>query len=240
MKKLISLMLILCMACMLIPAMADGGAAGVWYGDYFGAVMVLTLGEDGTSSMEVSGNQLASGTWAEKDGNIEITMTDMSGEASTQVATLADGVLTLADESMSVDFTQEPIESWAPAEVNPNAAAEDFEGEWTIAKVHMLGMMLDAASAGMGDLGIKIENSAISFTGSADSVTSFVGTDPLELSYENGALSFSMEIPNDAVPITFTMKAEMLQDGMMAVTIDMGYGATILYFARAAAEEPAA
>ena len=240
MKKLISLMLILCMACMLVPAMAEGDAAGIWYADYYGTVMILTLGEDGTSSMTVSGNQMGTGTWAENDGKIEITMTDMTGEASTQVTTLADGVLTLADDGMSVDFTQEPIGTWMPAAVNPEAAAEDFDGEWVITKVSMMNMTLDAESAGMGDMGVKIENSAISFTGSAESVTFFLGTDPVQLNYEDGALGLSIDIPNDAQPMTFTVKAELLEDGMMAVTIDMGYGETCMYFTRAEAEEPAA
>ena len=240
MKKLIFLMLILCMACMLISAMADSDAAGVWYADYYGAVMILSLNDDGTSSMTVSGNQTGVGTWIENDGKIEITMTDMTGEASTQVATLADGVLTLADENMSVDFTQEPIEAWMPAAVNPEAVAEDYEGEWAITKVNMMGMMFDPTAAGMGDVGVKIENGAVSFTGSADSVTFYLGTDPVPLAYEGGALGLSIDIPNDAEPITFTLKAEMLEDGMMTVTIDMGYGETYMYFTKIETEEPAA
>ena len=234
MKKLISLMLILCMACMLIPAMAEEESpAGVWYGDYSGAVMILTLGEDGSASMEVSGNVMGTGTWAVVDGKIEITMNDMSGEPSTVVATLADGVLTMADDTMSVDFTREPIEAWAPAEVKADAAAEDFDGEWVVAKVSMMGMMLDAASIGMGDVGVKIENCTVVFSGSSESITFFTGTDPIELPYENGALVYSVDIPNDAEPLTFTMKAELLQDGMLAVTIDMGT-AMALYFTKAA------
>jgi hypothetical protein len=240
MKKLISLMLILCMACMLIPAMAADGAAGVWYANYYGAVMVLTLGEDGTASMTVSGNQMAAGTWAEKDGKIEITMKDVNDEESTQTAALADGVLTIADGSDSVSFTQEPIEDWTPGEVKTDAAAEDFEGEWTITKVNMMGVIIDASAAGMGDLGVKIENGAISFSGSADSITFYIGTDPVQMAFENGALSFSREIPNDAEPMTFVMKAEMLQDGTMALTVDLGYGGTTVYLTKAAAEEPAA
>ena len=240
MKKLISLMLILCMACMLIPAMADGSAAGVWYGDYHGAVMVLTLNEDGTSSMTVSGNQMAAGTWTENDGKIEITMAGAVGEPSTQAATLADGVLTLADETMSVDFTQEPIEAWMPAEVNPEAAAEDYEGEWAIAKVYTLGMLVDADAVGVGDLGVKIENGAISFTGSADFVTFYLGTDPVQLTYEDGVLGISIDIPNDAEPMAYQLTAQMLEDGMLAVTTDMGYGETCMYLTRTEAEEPAA
>ncbi len=236
MKKLISLVLILCMACMLVPAMADDGAAGLWYAEYSGAVMVLSLGEDGTSYMEVAGNRMAEGTWAEKDGKIEITMTDPSGEASTQVATLTDGVLTMGDENMTFNFTKEPIEVWTPAEVNPEAAAEDFEGEWTISKVSMMGMTLDASSAQMGDVGVKIEGGALSFSGGADSVTFFLGNDPIQLAYADGALSFSVGIPNDAEPMTFTIKAEILQDGMMALSIDVGSGAMVMYFTKAAAE----
>ena len=205
MKKLISLVLILCMACMLVPAMADDGAAGLWYAESSGAVMVLSLGEDGTSYMEVAGNRMAEGTWAEKDGKIEITMTDPSGEASTQVATLADGVLTMGDENMTFNFTKEPIEVWTPAEVNPEAAAEDFEGEWIISKVSMMGMTLD-------------------------------GNDPIQLAYADGALSFTVDIPNDAEPMAFTIKAEILQDGMMALSIDVGSGAMVMYFTKAAAE----
>ena len=234
MKKLISLMLILCMTCMLIPAMADG-AAGVWYGDYFGTVMMLTLGEDGTSSLAVSGNEMAAGTWAEKDGKIEITMKDASGEESTQTATLADGVLTLADGSMSVEFTQTPIEAWTPGEVKTDAAAEEFEGEWKADKAGIAGLTVDASAAGMGDFGVKIENGAISFSGSsADSITFFIGTDPIQMTFENGALNFSRDIPNDAEPITFVMKAEMLQDGMMALTIALGSEPIALYLTKAA------
>ena len=236
MKKLISLILILCMACMLVPAMADG-AAGVWYGDYFGTVMMLTLGEDGNSSLAVSGNQMAEGTWTEKDGKIEITMKDASGEESTQTATLADGVLTLADGSMSVEFTQTPIEVWAPGEVKTDAAAEDFEGEWKAVKAGIAGMTVDASAAGMGDFGVKIENGVISFSGSStESVTFFIGTDPFQMTFENGALNFSKDIPNDAEPITLVMKAEMLQDGTMALTIDLASEPMVVYLTKAAAE----
>ena len=62
MKKLISLILILCMACILVPATAEDGAAGEWYADYHGTVMILALNADGTSSMTVSGNQMGEGT----------------------------------------------------------------------------------------------------------------------------------------------------------------------------------
>ena len=71
MKKLISLLLILCMACMLIPAVAEDSAAGTWYmaemtqgemtfaPSQLGMTWSLTLAEDGTASsvMEMMGEK---------------------------------------------------------------------------------------------------------------------------------------------------------------------------------------
>ena len=51
MKKLFSLILALCMACMMIPAVAEEGVAGEWYASLGGMTMVLNLAEDGTAEM---------------------------------------------------------------------------------------------------------------------------------------------------------------------------------------------
>ena len=233
MKKLISLMLILCMACMLVPAMADSGFVGVWYGEYSGTVMVIGLNEDGTCYVEVGGNRMSEGTWVENDGKAEITMGDPTGGASTQVATLADGVMTLEDANMSVSFTQEPIEQWQPAEVNPEAAAEDFDGDWTLAKVSMMGITADPAAAGMGDVAIKVEGGNVIFSGSTESLAMFVGNEPIQLNYENGMLIYSVDITEG---MSLAIKAEILQDGMLALTFDIAGQAMALYFTKVVAE----
>ena len=41
-----------------------------------------------------------------------------------------------------------------------------------------------------------------------------------------------MKIPNGAELITFTIGAELPQDGMPPVTIDMGCGAAVMYFVK--------
>ena len=46
MKKLFSLILAVCMACMMIPAVAEEGVAGEWYASLGGMTMVLNLGDD--------------------------------------------------------------------------------------------------------------------------------------------------------------------------------------------------
>ena len=65
MKKLMALLMALCMGCMLIPAMAEGNSpVGSWYlfsaetqgmtlsVDGIGLSMVITLNEDGTCTLD--------------------------------------------------------------------------------------------------------------------------------------------------------------------------------------------
>jgi len=240
MKKLISLLLILCMTCMLIPAMAEEDISGEWYANHYGIDMILTLNADGTASMAITGmGEPGNGTWSLDGEKFVLTIVQNGVEDSTE-GTLADGKLTITAGEQIIEFGRERAEGITIAEVNPNAAAEDFEGEWTISYVSMAGMTLDAAAGGMGDVGVKIENGAVSFTGNADAVTFFLGTDPIPLTYENGALIYTIDIPNDIQPMSFTIKAEILQDGMMSVSVDTGNSTMALYFTKTAAEEPAA
>ena len=241
MKKLVSLILVLCMACMLIPAMAEDDITGEWYCSYYGMAITMTLNADGTAAMTASVQDgVTPAAWTLEGDKFVLTVTDDEGNAQVTEGVYADGKLTLDDDGRLMEFGREPVEAYAAPAVNPDAAAEDFEGEWTITAVDMAGMHADAAAAGMGDIGIRIENGAVSFTGAAEAVTFFVGTDPLQTTCENGALTYAVELPNDAEPVTVTVRAEMLQDGTMAVTLDTGYGVTVMYFTRAAAEEPAA
>ena len=56
MKKLISLILVFCMAVILVPALAESAdIVGEWTADYSGYSVVLTLNANGTFSMEVAG-----------------------------------------------------------------------------------------------------------------------------------------------------------------------------------------
>ena len=237
MKKMISLVLVLCMACMLIPAMADDDITGEWYASFYGAPMRMTLNADGTASMAMGDTEMGTAVWTFSDGKFSMTE-DESGVVSE--GTLVDGVLTIEDDEQLIEFTREPVQGITVAEVNPAAAAEDFEGTWSVAYVGLENMLVDAVAA--GDVpNVKIENGALSFFGDgADSMTFFFGEDAIPLAYENGAMSYSVEVPNDAQQFTAAVKAELLQDGMLAVTVDLGGDTMVMYFTSAAAEEPAA
>ncbi len=237
MKKLISLVLILCMACMLIPAIADDDISGEWYASFYGVPMTMTLNADGTASMAVGDTDMGTAVWTFSDGKFTMTE-DESGVVSE--GALVDGVLTIEDDEQLIEFTREPVQGITVAEVNPAVVAEDFEGTWSVTYAGLENMLVDAVAA--GDVpDVKIENSALSFFGDgADSMTFFFGEAAIPLTYENGTMNYSIEIPNDAQSLTAAVKAEILQDGMLAVTVDLGGDAMVMYYTKAAAEEPAA
>ena len=112
MKKLISPALILCMACMALPALGESaGTTGTWYLNEMvmgttainpadmGLVWTLTLNEDGTaaSAQTMMGKtNEAAGTWREEAGTVYLAFTHSDGEVGDeQPLTLADGLLTL-------------------------------------------------------------------------------------------------------------------------------------------------
>ena len=74
MRKLISLILVFCMAVILVPALAESaGIVGEWTADYSGYSVVLTLNANGTFSMEGAGMGGADGTWVLEGEALSLT-----------------------------------------------------------------------------------------------------------------------------------------------------------------------
>ena len=231
MKKLFSLVLALCMACMMIPAVAEEGITGEWYTSMSGITMILTLAEDGSATFTMPGAENASaGSWVLDGEKITVTIEDSPAEG-----TYADGTITLGDEEMSMVFTREKIEEIKLAEVNPDAAAEDFEGTWSIVYIGYNGIIVDTSATEEPLPGLVVENGSMKFTGES-SMAQVFGTNALPLTYADGALSLSLSLGET----TYGLKLEMLQDGMVALTASMGGMNANMYFVKAAAEEPAA
>ena len=174
MKKLISLVLILCMVCMLVPAMADDSAAGTWYlsemvanGATVSPSMVgmswsITLSDDGTavSIMEMAGEkEEQAGTWTQDGDSVTITIDDQPA-----VFAFADGKLTLDQgESGKAVFTQDAPEAAAAPSAGVAAESEDvFLGNWELTAIGMMGMtltkdMFAAANMGGFDISLTVE-----------------------------------------------------------------------------------
>ena len=137
---------------------------------------------------------------------------------------------------MTMVFTREMPQGIQIAEVNPAAAAEDFDGTWNIVYIGYNGTVVDAAAAGQQLPGLVVENSTMKFTGEG-SLAQVFGTNALPLTFADGALSMSISLGETS----YGLKLEMLEDGMLALTASMGETGAIMYFVKdAAEEEPAA
>ena len=243
MKKLFSLILALCMVCMLVPAVAEEDVTGEWYlktmkqgeTEYdAGAInynITMTLNADGTGTMlSPTSEEPTPGSWTLEGDKITVTFED-----SPIGGTVADGKITLSEGEISMVFTREKPEGIKVADVNPAAAAEDFEGTWEIAYVGYNGMIIDPSTTGQEMPGLVVENGAMKFTGNSSMSQAF-GTNAIPLTFADGALGMSVSMGETS----YGIKLEMLQDGMLALTATMGTTDVYMYFVKAAAEEPAA
>ena len=243
MKKLFSLVLALCMACMLIPAVAEEDVTGEWYlktmkqgeteydAGAIGYNITMTLNADGTGTMlSPTSEEPTPGSWTLEGDKITVTFED-----SPIGGTVADGKITLSEGEISMVFTREKPEGIKVADVNPAAAAEDFEGTWEIAYVGYNGMIIDPSTTGQEMPGLVVENGAMKFTGNSSMSQAF-GTNAIPLTFADGALGMSVSMGETS----YGIKLEMLEDGMLALTANMGSTEVYMYFVKAAAEEPAA
>lgn len=168
MKKLIALTLILCMACMLVPAMADESIVGTWYlseisaqGQSFspatiGMSMSFDLKEDGTAEGVTSygsESQAATGTWKLEGETISIT-----ADNATLSGPFTGESFTLESPDGSMIFTRNAPEAAAPAGGNTVAADGEaaFYGTWTLSCVEIMGQSVPVEMFAAFGLDMKI------------------------------------------------------------------------------------
>ena len=235
MKKLISLILALALCCMLVPAMAEEDITGEWYASFAGIAMTMTINADGTLSMTAPGQEgSAEGIWTLEGDQLTLTVDESPATATVS----ADGIL-LSSGGMDMLFTREPVEVPTVGEVKPDAAAEEFYGEWAVAYMEAEGILMDPGAVGMGLPKIVLGEGTIEFiaTDETDFMTPIFNALGLVSAYENGALNLTSTTEG----ITATGKVEMLTDGMIKVSLDNNGNAMVFYYKPAAtAEEPAA
>lgn len=240
MKKLISLVLALMMACMLIPAMAEGqDVTGDWYLTdvsgmnvaNLGMSMIITLNADGTAkvSMEMQGEkEEKEGTWALEEGKVVVTI-----DGDPLSLELVDGKLTADMGGQTGTFGREPAEAVATefAEEKTDATAEEFEGSWKATYMSVMGMSIDvetAVSAGQLEalpmLTMKEGQMSLEGLGSMN----MFGEGGLQLTFADGKYSFSMTLGES----TISIELAMLQDGTLRMNMSAGQEIA-LYFAKA-------
>ena len=236
MKKFVSLLLVLCLACVSAAALAEAGdLVGDWYGSLYGMAAQLTLNEDGSYVMSLAGNEIP-GNYELKDGIVYMD------DDNPDNGFVFDGT-SLVNEIQGVTLTREQgnVAEIVLAEVNPDAAVEDFEGDWVCKYMSMKGMTLDITQIPLESLGatqipsLKVEGSAVTLTG----MDSLAGADPLEMTFADGALTFDLGAKVGMPDLGMAISVLMLQDGMVDFNVNMGDEIVDLYFAPADAEAEA-
>ena len=236
MKKFVSLLLVLCLACVSAAALAEAGdLVGDWYGSLYGMAAQLTLNEDGSYVMSLAGNEIP-GNYELKDGIVYMD------DDNPDNGFVFDGT-SLVNEAQGVTLTrdQADVPEIELAEVNPDAAVEDFEGDWVCKYMSMKGMTLDITQIPLESLGatqipsLKVEGSAVTLTG----MDSLAGSDPLEMDFADGALTFDLGAKVGMPDLGMAISVLMLQDGMVDFNVNMGDEIVDLYFAPADAEAEA-
>ena len=236
MKKIVSLLLVLCLACLSVAALAEAGdLVGDWYGSLYGMAAQLTLNEDGSYVMSLAGNEIP-GNYELKDGIVYMD------DDNPDNGFVFDGT-SLVNEIQGVTLTREQgnVAEIVLAEVNPDAAVEDFEGDWVCKYMSMKGMTLDITQIPLESLGatqipsLKVEGSAVTLTG----MDSLAGSVPLEMDFADGALTFDLGAKVGMPDLGMAISVLMLQDGMVDFNVNMGDEIVDLYFAPADAEAEA-
>ena len=160
MKKLVSLIQAVMMACMMLPALTEAtDVIGDWYltevqmgedtlpPSALGMEMTITLNEDGTALIVSSYGEEAeeeADTWTLADGGITLN----NGEDGPQDFLLEDGTLKVDIGGAYLIFSREAPETSALPEVIAAESEDAFLGEWALTTIGAGGSLLPAAVFG--------------------------------------------------------------------------------------------
>lgn len=246
MNKRISIILTLALALTLLCggaqlAFASSEVAGTWYLNNMemegmsiapasmGMEMTITLNEDNTALIQISGEEDETGTWTLEGDQVSIT----SGEETLSL-TLSEGALTVEEDGMKMIFGQEKVEAEAfvAAPVRTGVALEDFDGVWSATTLDMMGMQMPVASMGM-EMTLSIEGGKAQVTATSE------GED--EQSEMTGSLAddvLTLSAPAAEGEDAETMALKLHEDGTMSYSEEMDGedGSVTLYFQKVEAE----
>ncbi|MBQ9263750.1 MAG: lipocalin family protein [Clostridia bacterium] len=231
MKKLISLILALCMACLMLPALAEE-VTGDWYlteilmGEEsinpaaFGMNMVLTLHDDGTMTMAGGENGEEKGTWTMENGVVTLVQEDVE---DTMVLSLEDGKLTASEDGLGMTFGREAPEAMVVPQPIAAQNEDAFLGTWSLSSISLGGMMVPAATFGMAEQFVIEPGKATETNATQETpvvteyTTSFAdgklilsaGDDelPVELN-DTGCLSITTQLDEETAMVLYLDKAE--------------------------------
>ncbi len=219
MKKSFILILVCALAAALLPALAQEATdvTGEWYSSRRGAVITLTLQEDGAYSIaSVYTAEPVEGTWVNESGFLYL-----DGEAEPSMFAV-DGVIRWNDAQLL--FTRErPAPVYTPAEVikkaeRPAAASnmDLFQGYWIAKYADLNGEMVLIDALGF-ETDIYVEGKRAALGGK------LFGDVIADMRYSGSA--YTCEAGGGKLTL------EMQQDGFMRLTLVTDEKTTVLYLA---------
>ena len=240
MKKLVSILVILCMTLAMIPALAEEEIIGEWYlseivvGDQsvnpsiLGMGMAIVLDEDGVAAVVTVNEgeeepETQIGTWELTDDGVAVTI-----DEDTLVLVPVDDTLVAAtdeEDGSAMVFTREAPEDVVLPETIPAESEEDFFGDWMLYTLVIDDTAIPAALFGL-EMAMTIDEGAIAIVSSTepDEVAAYVTT------FEDGAL-LAVDPELEEITDTDVMLVELNDNGWVSVTqIIDEESAMVLYF----------
>lgn len=237
MKKLVSLVLALCLALGMASAFADEDITGTWYltsaiaqgvtlsASDMGLDLSFVLNADGTATMIGFDENPVTSSWSQSGGTITI-----DGET----ATYENGELSIEASGVTMIFSRDSanVEATSVTGSVISADSEDaFFGSWKVDKVGSGGFTFSAdmmSSFGVDDISVDIAAGKatinVAVTGSSVALES-------DTALENGALSITMK--QSAYEEYFKFTAfELMDDGCLHTTLTSGGSTVDLYLSK--------
>ncbi|MBE5807368.1 MAG: hypothetical protein E7317_03390 [Clostridiales bacterium] len=204
MKKLLTALLLICMAFACSALAEEPDIFGNWYTLYFGQRLTLVVNEDGTYQRFLPSEADApyTGTWAWGDGLVVLD------EDNSTVLVPANDVLMMTDNLDVYTMTRTELPEFYPAQPNENAALEDYQGTWTAYRAAAYGMTVDMASSDL-DLTMTIDGGEIRFESQSIETNEIV----IRAAFGEGHLVCAEY--NDANEAIATHTFQLLNDGSL-------------------------
>ena len=237
MKKLVSLVLALCLAMGMVSAFAEEDLTGTWYltsavaqgvtlsAADMGLDLSFVLNSDGSAVMIGFSDDDLTSSWSQSGGKITI-----DGEETTYT----DGQLIIETSGVQMIFSRESAnaeKATVTGEVISAESEEAFFGSWTVENVGSGGFVFAASmmnSFGIDDISIDVSagKATINVTVSGDTV-------PLEAttSFENGALQIKLSVEGYEEYFDFS-QLELMDDGGLHSTLTSGGSTIDLYMVK--------
>ena len=233
MKKLVSLIVALCIVCVGSVVFAeDETILGEWYSYYLDHQLTLIFTEEGSASLLVDSEQFEDGSWMELGDHYSVTWQECDDGFQTEPVVVSGDRLVFGTDYASIVYKRElelPVEI---APVNTQAESSDFSGQWNLVAIDMDGLT-PAAAMNMDGVAISIDSNRLSFDSASQSgLFDLVDGDAIAMVYQDGKLIDQMEVDLGDDHIIVQFSCSLLENGLLAFEIDDQMVHTTMYFTR--------